>query len=397
MSALIDNMKLMGQMARVGTHILYENWFNPRPTRLEQTPPSTEALTPEWLTALLCQDHPGAKVLSIDLGAESSGSTNRRAFTVSYNEAGQKAGLPTHLFNKSASGFKTRLMMHQCCTIVNEYEFYKRIRPELNIEVPHIYRACMDPDSLRMALIMEDIHHTKHVEILNSQFYVSRDRIEQMLALMASYHAQFWNSPRLDAEFTWLNTPTQWIRHVEHLIEYKKCSISGIERSLEVMPKSLVHRGDDIYEALLRAMEVSTQRPFTYSHGDPHIGNYYITGDGRSGLLDWQVAFKGSWGHDYCYTLLTSLTIADRRAWEKDLLKFYLEKLQQGGALGVPSFDVAWLQYRQQTLYTFVGWLYTIGFGPLQPDMQPRRYCLPIIERSAVAIEDLESLQALGL
>jgi Phosphotransferase enzyme family len=367
-----------------------------RPTRLEDTPPSTDALTPEWLTALLCKEHPGARVLSIQLGAESSGSTNRRAFTVTYNDAGRAAGLPTHLFNKSASGFKTRLMMHQCHTIVNEYEFYRRIRPELKVEVPHIYHASMDPSSLRMALVMEDIMHTKKAEVLNSQYYVSRDRIEQMLALHASVHAQYWNSPRLDKEFTWLLTPTQWIRRVEHLIEYRKCSIAGIERSLDVMPTSLVHRGEDIYRALLAAMEVSSQRPFTYQHGDPHIGNFYITSDGRSGLLDWQVAFKGNWGHDYCYTLLSSLTIDDRRKWERELLQFYLDKLKQGGATP-PSFDEAWLLYRQQTLYTFVGWLYTIGFGPLQPDMQPRRYCLPIIERSAVAIEDLESLKALGI
>ena len=383
-------------MAQIGSSVMWENLINVRPKSIREVPPSAESLTPEWLTATLCKNHPNAKVISVSLGAESSGSTNRRAFSVTYNEAGQAAGLPTHLFDKCASGFKTRLMMHQCGTLVNEYEFYAKIRPELDVEIPVVYSARIDRGRWRMALILEDIHHTKNVEIMTPKTKVTRDRIEQMIDILAAVHAKYWDSPRLENEFTWLRTPTEWIRHVEHLIDYKENSIVGIDRAGSAVPASLVNRGDDIYRAFIAAMEVSTQRPHTFLHGDPHVGNYYITRDGRSGLLDWQVSFRGGWGHDFCYTVLSSLDIEDRRNWETDLLKRYLERLKEGGA-SAPSFDEAWTLYRQQTLYTFVGWLYTIGFGPLQPDMQPSEYCLPVIERSGTAVEDLESLKSLGI
>ena len=393
---LLSKIKTAGMVAQIGANILWESLVHPRPRSIRSVPPSAESLTPEWLTQTLCKDHPGAQVNSVSLGAESSGSTNRRAFSVTYNEAGRAAGLPTHLFSKSASGFKTRLMMSQCGTLVNEYEFYARIRPELEVEAPAVYAARLEPGSWRMALILEDIHHTKNVEIMTPLTKVSRGRIEQMIDILAAVHARYWDSPRLENEFTWLRTPLEWIHHVEHLIGYRERSIIGIERAGAAVPASLVNRGEDIYRGLIAAMEVSTRRPHTYVHGDPHVGNYYITGDGGSGLLDWQVTFRGGWGHDFCYTLLSSLDIEDRRNWERDLLAYYLQRLQEGGA-AAPSFDEAWTLYRQQTLYTFVGWLYTIGFGPLQPEMQPPEYCLRVIERSGAAVEDLESLKSLGL
>jgi hypothetical protein len=208
-------------------------------------------------------------------------------------------------------------------------------------------------------------------------------------------HGQYWDSPRLKSEFTWLRTPEEWIRDVEGPIAYKARSIVGIERSRGVIPSSLSNRPDEIYRAFKASMTVSSQGPLTYLHGDPHVGNYYVTGDGRTGVVDWQVSFRGGWGHDFAYTMLSALDIQDRRNWERDLLTHYLDRLRHYGAATAPSFDEAWTSYRKQTLYTFVGWLYTIGFGPLQPNMQPDELCLKVIERSAATVDDLESLKLL--
>jgi aminoglycoside phosphotransferase (APT) family kinase protein len=162
------------------------------------------------------------------------------------------------------------------------------------------------------------------------------------------------------------------------------------------VPSSLVGRDKEIYRAFLASMTVSSQGPLTFLHGDPHIRNYYLTKDGTVGVVDWQVTFRGGWGHDFAYTMLSSLGIEDRRAWERDLLAFYLDRLAAHGAATAPTLDAAWEAYRRQTLYTFVGWLYTIGFGPLQPNMQPDAVSLKVIERSAAAVCDLDSLRALS-
>ena len=57
----------------------------------------------------------------------------------------------------------------------------------------------------------------------------------------------------------------------------------------------------------------------------------------------------------------------------------------------------AWAAYRQATLYPYFAWVYTIGRSRLQPRFQPDRVSLTMIERIATAIEDLDSLGAVGL
>ena len=340
------------------------------------------------------QRTPGRKSHFYHLGYRELRSSDRRAFTVSYNDVGQSANLPTSLFNKCSKGFQTRLLMVQCGTLENEVGFYGRVRPELDIETPLAYNVALDRRSWRCSMILEDIIATKGAEVFSPATVVTREHIEGMLDLLAATHGKFWASPRLDSDFTWLRTPDEWIKHVQHPIGYEPRSAVGMQRAESVIPKSLLGREREIYRAFLAAMQVSSEGPLTYLHGDPHIANYYLTSDGRIGIVDWQVTFKGAWGHDFAYTMLSSLSIEQRRDWERDLLAYYLDRLGVYGGQP-PDLETAWEVYRRQTLYTFVGWLYTIGFGPLQPSMQPDVISMAVIERSGAAVEDLDSIRCL--
>src|SRR5262245_17080928 len=108
---LQQNARLAATIGQIGSHVLWERVSNARPSDPTSVPASTESMTTDWLTAVLCRNHPGARVMSLQLGTASSGSSDRRAFSVTYNEAGQRAGLPTRLFNKCSKGFHTRLLM----------------------------------------------------------------------------------------------------------------------------------------------------------------------------------------------------------------------------------------------------------------------------------------------
>lgn len=57
----------------------------------------------------------------------------------------------------------------------------------------------------------------------------------------------------------------------------------------------------------------------------------------------------------------------------------------------------AWVAYRQATLYPYFAWVYTIGRSRLQPQFQPDEVSLTMIRRISAAIEDLDSLGAVGL
>ena len=106
------------------------------------------------------------------------------------------------------------------------------------------------------------------------------------------------------------------------------------------------------------------------------------------------VELRGQWAADYTYALVSALTVADRRAWEQDLLRLYLDRLGEAGGKP-PAFEVARLAVRQQAFHPLFYWLVTIGAGPLQQAMQPDGISLMNLERMGQAFSDFDSLRAL--
>jgi hypothetical protein len=92
---------------------------------------------------------------------------------------------------------------------------------------------------------------------------------------------------------------------------------------------------------------------------DPHdCGNWYVTGDGRMGLYDWQCIVRGGWARDVAYALSSHLTAEQRRHWEHDLIDRYCGRLAEAGR-DVPSPAAAFLAYRQQMMHGMTFWLMT--------------------------------------
>lgn len=379
---------------RIARNVAWEIVSQARPKDLARVPPSAEALTPEYLTAVLCKDHPGAKVTDVTLGAASSGSADRCAFSVTYNDAGNRAGLPRELFHKSTKGFYTRLHLLRCGISRNETSFFDIIQPTLKSEIPKPYRADFEERTYRQSIILENVISTKGARFFEVSTPVERSDIEGMLSIIAELHGKYWESPRLEKEFTWLLQPAQFSRNLEEGMELEQLIDLGLQRGASVVSSKLTGRKADVLAAYRKSMDLSTRAPLTYIHGDPHLRNFYKTSAGAIGLADWQVTMHGAWSHDFAYTLLTSLPVEKRRAWERELLEFYLQRVKDAGGRP-PVINDAWELYRRQTMYTFVGWLITIGFGPLQPDMQPTQESLEIIRRAATAVDDLNTIALL--
>src|SRR3546814_17202942 len=77
-----------------------------------------------------------------------------------------------------------------------------------------------------------------------------------------------------------------------------------------------------------------------------HLGNTYLLPGSGGGLLDWQLMVRGYHIHDVNYLITTALPIGERRAQERDLLCYYLDRLAAAGGRPL-SFDDPWLEYRR--------------------------------------------------
>jgi hypothetical protein len=360
-----------------------------------QVPRSPDEIGAEWLSAVLCAGVPGASVTSVRTGGASAGTTTRRALELSYNDVGRAAGLPTMLFAKCTTTLAQRLMLGLGGFLYGEPGFYTLVRPELEIEAPIGYLGAVDPRSWRSIVLIEDVAATRGASFLRPPSQITRGQIEDLLSSVARWHGTLWGSAQL-AQWRWLKTPAEQMRLIDALIGLANRLPAGSHRARGVIPWRLRERQADLYTAMRRSMAMSSQGTPTYLHGDLHIANTYVLPGGRMGIVDWQVGLRGSWVHDYSYVVATALEIEDRRTWERELLDFYLDRLARAGGDRIPR-DKAWSAYRSALLYPYFAWVYTLGRSRLQPNFQPERVSLTMIERISTAIDDLDSLEVVGL
>ncbi|WP_276807170.1 aminoglycoside phosphotransferase family protein [Mycobacterium nebraskense] len=376
-------------------HVANEHITNPRPVTLREVPPTPEHLTDEWLTLALCRGIPGAKVLGHSLGPRSDGTSSRRTLRVEFDDVGRAAGLNEWLFTKSGPGYMTRLVSAAVRLGEIESAFYAQLRAELPIEAPATRYSAYDPVTNRQLLIIDDVSRTRgaHFDtILTRQ--LDRAQAGQLMDTLAALHARFWGSALHRRFGDWLLDSHEWMARLNITINAPKRIMVGFSRAREVIPAKLFRRRKEVPDALMRSLRINISGPQTLLHGDVHPGNWYVTGDNQMGLYDWQCAVRGGAARDVAYALSTHLTVENRRAWERDLLARYVDRLAVAGC-GVPNVEAVFLAYRQQMFHAMFMWLVTIGRYRLQPEMQPKDVTLESVRRTCQAAEDLDSLDAI--
>lgn len=355
----------------------------------EQLPLAYESITDEWLTDVLCRGHRGARVVRHTLDKADNGTSNRRKIYVEYNDVGARAGLPTALFCKASHDLVNRLVLGTSGAAHTETTFYNTIRPLLKIEAPECFFAAYDPNTFNSIIVLRDLTG-KGTQFCTHATQITRKRVESQLDLLGELHGSCYRSPEIKERLAGLST---WPEYFERTLAFglKEGSNQGFLSAKEMIPPNLFRRFDEIWPATVQSVMRHTTLPMTLAHGDVHLKNWYVAGNGSMGLSDWQCCARGHWSRDFAYTISTALTVEDRRAWEKDLLRYYLQRLQSAGGPVVP-FDEAWNHYRQQLLSSLAWWTVTLTPPPGLPDMQPRDITLEFIRRISIAMDDVDSL-----
>lgn len=353
-------------------------------------PLSYELITPEWMTSVLCKGHTEAKVLSMRLGPEDSGSANRRKIALEYNNAGKKAGLPTSIFCKASHNLMNRFMLGIGGGVYSETFFYNRIRPSLDIAAPDCFFAEYDPVSLNSMIILNDL--TDSVEsFCNHKTYINKARAKSQLTLLAKLHARYNNTREFDSE---VPKPSSWPEYFYNIVAVgmEEAANNGFNAAEEVIPERLFKRAKEVWPATLACVDQHNKLPWTLCHNDVHVKNWYMISGDEMGLSDWQCLTFGHWSRDLAYVLSSALTVEDRRLWEKELILFYIDQLAKGGLTGI-DFEFAWTNYKRELLSTLPWWSGTLTPSANMPEnLQPRDITLEMVRRITVAIDDLDAL-----
>jgi hypothetical protein len=386
-------LALAGKAMVVSAHGLAEKATRPVARTLDEVPISAATVTTEWLTAVLCRNVAGARVVGFSSPGGSSGSTERMALRVVYNEAGQRAGLPIELYTKAGTRISQRLLTGGAGVLHGEEHFYMTLREKTTMEAPRGYWAKGDDRTWRSITIMEDIAATKGARFVGPTERLTHAQMLDLVRNLARLHGGLWKDPAVGV----LPTLREYIQRTSAFVALRERARVGMERAKHEIPSALHGQSDRIYDATVRSLDIATdQMPRTLLHGDAHVGQTYLTARGRVGYTDWHHCLQGGWAYDFAYAVNSACEPEDRREWQQELMETYLENLSEHGGVA-PSFDDAWLAYRQQCFWPLLAWVFTIGRAWYQPEMQPVDRCLAIIRRTAAAIDDLDSFVAIGI
>lgn len=358
-------------------------------SRFPRTP---DDLSPALLTEVLADVTPGVVVDSVEplsvkwCGEGIASTADRMVLDLGY-APGAAGGLPSRMVLKTmlASPHAPREMFE------TEVAFYRRIRPELEIEVPRCFGADFDPDTGQFGLLLEDLS-ARGARFPDATQVVTPDEVGALLEQLARLHAAFWRSPRFADDLAWVATPRRggmsriFDDHGLDLVADQVDRHPFKQRLIE----PLGHSVGELWKALGRSRILLEEAPATLLHGDTHLANTYLLPDGTGGLLDWQLQVRGCWAHDVVYLLATGLSVEQRREHAERLLGGYLAALAEAGVVDGPSLDEAWEWCRRAVVWGLViGWLIT------PPENYGEAVTVANTERMVAAVADLDALSIL--
>ena len=322
----------------------------------------------------------GCTVTSVSVIGGDAGTSSRARLALTGD------GVPESVFVKMpAETAATRLMGEIGILGETETRFYQELAPELT-GVPKSYGSAFDPVTGRFVIVLEDLA-VEACEFPDTLSPLTKDQARLIVELLAQVHGTFWNRlPRRSGPgpLGWVNAASAG-KFTAVTAPLLKTSLRRLAEKTDI-PVAKGRYIAENYGAVARLIDAP---PHTVMHGDAHPGNVYFR-NGEAGLLDWQALRRGHPGRELAYTLVTSMTTADRQAHQRELLETYRQTLAGAGGPELDG-DELWDRYRKGALYAYVASLITAGMG----GMQAESIALEGLRRGVVALEDLDTVALL--
>jgi hypothetical protein len=335
-----------------------------------------ELLTPEWLTAALSIRFPGVNVRHVTRGPVVERVSTNARFKI---EGDLPPGLPAALCVK---GYFSEVGKSASQAGIPEACFYRDYAHATGVRTLNSVWADVDGSTNHGVVITEDAVEQGAV-FCDALDRCTVDRTADLLGQLALLHAYAWEDPQ-KASADWLASRMLRMLGGRGL---KEISGNFDGPNGEGVPDQTRNA-----QALVDAYRTLASRPpgpgWAIVHGDAHVGNTFIDGDGRACLLDWQVTQWGKWGIDVGYNIASSLEPDVRADNERELLQHYLDALTAAGVETVPSFDVAWDEYRMGLVHGFFLWGITLYVRP--------EVIAQLLRRLGTAAADLDSFRVLA-
>jgi Ecdysteroid kinase-like family len=349
-------------------------------------PRSVEGITPEWLTKALSIRHPGVRVNHMNTDTILWGTATKMLVTLEYEYNGNAGDLPRKLCVKGELDEKLREKLKGVSTTGTQIEadFYNDLGPKLGVPLLQHWYAGSEPGM--GVLILENLAAAGWQFGKPSEPW-STDLIAEGLEILAVLHASTWG--KTFPEIRWLQVGSEVLQEYTEFLISQNHWDSHFSRADVFQLGDYLQDRDRALNALRLMWQYDKDNAICVVHGDTHLGNTCINPDGKPLFLDWAAPCYSFWALDIPYFIVGGMDIDERRKTEKELLKFYLDKL---GAHGGPSldWDQAWFEYRRHLMHG-------MAWGTLPPEMQPIEYVTAMGSRYGTALEEHDVFRLWGV
>ncbi|BBX47217.1 phosphotransferase [Mycobacterium cookii] len=272
-----------------------------------------------WLGEVLAVDDP--TILSVErIGTGQMSQSHRVRFRAS---AGSGSVI-VKLASDNASSRSTGVGMG---AYYREVTFYRNVPDGFDGPLARCHLAVFDESAGWFTLVLEDIADATVGDQIRGCF---NQQAQLAIGALAQLHAPAFNDAA-EGLRDYLNQPNP----------------------LNQAALSVLHA--DVCRAFVSVLDgwaADRRTPLGLIHGDYRLDNLLFTADSCT-VVDWQTVSWGPVMHDLAYFVGSSLIVADRRAHEHDLVRFYYDELVRRGVTNF-SWDQCWAEYRRQSFACLV-------------------------------------------
>ncbi len=286
-------------------------------------------VTQDWLRQVLGDAH--LKLASVDTLGEGYMSRLLRLHIGSDSET-----TPDTMIVKIASSDDANLAIAMAFdSYRKETRFYRHIAQAVKVNLPHVYLNEVSPDGGRFLLGLEDLSHLAQVAQGDS---ADKSQTMQAMRTLAAIHASHWQQQ----EHTLPAFPDAVEASAEGLPTMLEASLAVADSSVGAGVRQLLltYAGETAVH-----LPSFLEAPQTLIHSDFRSSNiFFNTTHDLATVVDWGDFVFGPAAFDLAIFLTSSLSVDNRRHWERGALELYTASLAEAG-IDYP-FASCWDDYR---------------------------------------------------
>ena len=349
-------------------------------------PRHVEALTPQWLAAALQTHCPGIAVKAMNIDRILWGTATKVLVDVQYAGDASRYGIPNKLCIKGEFDDKLRTQLTGVTMTGTQVEatFYNDIGPRLGVPMARHWYAGSEPG---MGILILDNMAAAGYTFGAPTAPWTPELVGKALDILAILHGSTWDKKFPDVPWLQIGSPVHR-GYTEFLMSEKHWQAQFADpEAYQLLPYiANRERGMKAWRAMWAYDDANSH---CLVHGDTHLGNMCVDPSGQPFFIDWAAPSIAHWGIDVAYFITGSLTVADRRAHERELLRRYLDGLARQGGPAL-DWEPAWEEYGRHQLQGLL-------WGMLPPTMQARENVAAMGERYGVAMQDHGTYELLGV